>query len=97
MTLQTMKIRALIASAAIAASTIIVGTEVQAKRSYCYRNSSGNTVCIHGVWRARRPGIKIYNWSVNGGAIQTTEANCRTANKYNYKANATGIACYEFN
>ena len=94
-----MNIKALLATASIAATSLITAP-AQAASSYCYTVGNGaSTVCIlsvikHNNWPYNR--TKLVKTSING-RVKSQIVECPYAHQYNYKENMAGIACYEFN
>ena len=86
--------KALVATAAIAATSIFAPAAVEARGSYCYVNNSGSDVCILGVWRDGG-NYKVVKSAING-SVDFDRVYCNPAHRYNYKQNMYGIACFEF-
>ena len=91
-----MQIRNLIASAAIAATSLFSNTgEAAAASGYCYNNTSGVGVCITRVVQTGQNTKRV--WSVVDGHYGVNDVFCDPAHRYNYARNMFGIACFEFN
>ena len=96
--LQTMKLFNLIATAAvIGASSFLAPAAVEAATSTCYRNTSGNTICIHSVrWDRSNPNFRRVTSTIDGANYSIDNVRCNPAHRYNYKENLYGIACFQF-
>ncbi|MCT0250542.1 hypothetical protein KQ296_03835 [Synechococcus sp. CS-197] len=95
-----MKLFNTIAAAAVAiGASITAASPANASYHHCYRNESGNHICIHSVRKSTnfyRDGMKYVVASVNGGARDGMWVECPTHIQANYKENMYGIACYQF-
>ena len=85
-----------LATTALAATAIFAtAPKAEASGHYCYTNDNGAELCIFNV---RGTGThRSYETLVNGQYGGRTKVICNPAHRYNYKANAHGIACFEFN
>ena len=90
-----MQIRNLIASAALAATSLFTSTgEAVAASGYCYNTTRGGNICITRVVQTG-PNTKRV-WSVVDGYYSVDDVYCNPAHRYNYSQNLAGIACFEF-
>lgn len=91
-----MNIKALISSAFIGAASIFGGvTSAEAAGHYCYYNTNDAHLCVYNVRGDRYN--KTYDLNINGRYVGKQSVWCNPAHRYTYKANANGIACFEFN
>ena len=89
--------KAFIASAAIAATSLVAPAAVEAATSVCYTTTKYDTVCIHSVrWNRSNPNFRKVASTLNGGSFSVDNVTCNPAHRYNYKRNLSGIACFEF-
>ena len=90
-----MQIRNLIASAALAATSLFTNTgEAAAASGYCYNTTRGANICITRVVQTG-PNTKRV-WSVIDGYYGVDDVYCNPAHRYNYTENMAGIACFQF-
>ena len=91
-------LRSIATAAVIGAAALVTPAAVEAATSTCYRNTRGNTVCIHSVrWDRSNPNYRQVTSTINGGSYLVENAICNPAHRYNYRRNLYGIACFEFN
>ena len=88
--------KALIASAAIAATSFVAPAAVEAATSYCYETTSGSPICILGVVKHKtNPYLRLVKSSVDG-YVSYDKVTCNPSHSRTYKRNLAGIACFEF-
>ena len=90
--------RTLATVAAMAAATIGLGfsaNKADAASYYCYDTVNYDRVCVYNVRGNRFE--KTYSMDVNGEYVGRFGARCHPEHRYNYKENAIGIVCFQFN
>ena len=88
--------KALIASAALATTSLVAPSAVEARTSYCYETVRGADVCILSVQRHKsNPNLRLVKSSING-QVGYDKITCNPAHRHNYKVNMAGIACFQF-
>ena len=91
-----MNIKNILFSSVVAVSSIFGGvTGAEAKSYECYWNVSNNHICVYNV-RGNRS-FREYDMDINGRYAGKQRVRCNEAHRYNYKENANGIVCFEFN
>ncbi len=90
--------KALVTAALVATTTLVAGaTGAEARNYKCYYNTSNNQICIYAVRGNRYE--KEFKMDINGRYAGVHYVDCgldRGVNRYNYKENANGVACFEF-
>ena len=90
-----MQLRNLVASAAVAATSLFTNVgEAAAASGYCYNTTTGGNVCITRVVGLGGNYKRV--WSVVDGHYDVQDVFCNPAHRYNYKENMYGIACFQF-
>jgi len=88
--------KTLIASAALAATSLVAPAAVEARTSHCYETVRGADVCILSVQRHKSsPYVRLVKSSVDGH-VSYDQVTCNPAHRHNYKENMAGIACFQF-
>ena len=89
-------LKAIFASAAIAATSLVAPGAVEAATSYCYETTGNSTVCILAVHEHKtNPYQRLVKSSVDG-YVSYDKVTCNPAHARNYSRNMAGIACFEF-
>ena len=86
--------KALAATVAVAATSIIAPAAVEAAGGYCYSTTGGGDVCITRVQQTGHNTKRV--WSVVDGHYSVEDVYCNPAHRYNYRENMYGIACFQF-
>ena len=88
--------KALALSALVATTTLVAGaTGAQAANYECYNTTDYDRVCVYDV--RGNSYERQYKMEVNGRYAGTHIAYCNPNHRYNYKQNAIGKVCFEFN
>ena len=80
---------------AVGAIGLAGGSAAEASTYECYWNTNNNHICVYNV--RGNDYYRTFDMNVNGNYAGNQSVKCNPAHRYNYKENANGIACFEFN
>ena len=83
-----------LAATALIGATAFIAPGAEAKSYKCYDTVNDDRVCVYAV--RGNDYERSYKMDVNGKYAGIQYVTCPAEFRYNYKANANGIACYEF-
>ena len=91
-----MNLKNILISSSLAVASLFTGVpEAEAKSYECYWTVSNNHICVYNV--RGNSSYKEYDMDINGRYAGKRGVRCNEAHRYNYKENANGIVCFQFN
>lgn len=91
-----MNFKALLSSVVIGTASIFGGVQSAESATYeCYWTTGNDHICVYNV--RGNDYFRTYDMDINGVYMGQQGVRCNPAHRYNYKENANGIVCFEFN
>ena len=90
----TNRVLGVAASIGVVAVGLLSAVGANAAHHSCYWTTTNNHICVYNV--QGNASFKTYDMNINGRYAGKQSVVCHPEHRYNYKANANGIACFEF-